>query len=76
MELKITKTEKVEFTPELLAACFWEMDSEAQREFFDELGRLSNVGNGDFETQMSFVRARNISQRALNVMEVIGGNSN
>ena len=71
----ITVQTTVKVTPQLLAQWFWELDEEAQREFFDELGRVSNE-DGSLESQMLFVRARHISGRALRAMEAIGGNSN
>jgi hypothetical protein len=50
MQIKTTKTETIEVTPELLAEAFWEMDARQQADFFNYLFCLTT--KEDFEQQM------------------------
>ncbi|WP_038616632.1 hypothetical protein [Dyella jiangningensis] len=40
---KVDVSATIEFTPEMIAAAFWEMDSEHQADFFAELERIAGV---------------------------------
>lgn len=71
MKVQLIETRSVEVTPRLLAQAFWELDNEAQAEFFDH---LANVSDGRLEDQMQNVAlfTDNLSLKAIQAMASIG----
>lgn len=74
MKIKLSETREIEVTPRLLAQAFWEMDNDAQAEFFDHLW---NVSEGKLKDQMENVACftDGLSLNALRAMMEIGKNA-
>ncbi len=71
MKIKMSKTEEVDVTPELLAKLFWEMNNDEQAEFFHA---LAVVSGSELTEQMDYVAnyTESLTSKALHTMEVIG----
>ena len=67
---------KVNVTPKELACCFWDMVSEDQALFFNELGAIAGTCTGDFSSQLEAVSRddglTSLTPAGRRVMETIG----
>ena len=67
---------KVNVTPKELACCFWDMASEYQALFFNELGAIAGTCTGDLSSQLEAVSQvdglTSLTPAGRHVMEQIG----
>lgn len=69
MKIQITENKVIDVTPQILAQIFFEMDSNQQREFFENVAEL--FGDAYLDVQMEHV-ALDISEAGKEAMLAIG----